>query len=219
MTDGGDQNESWWTDERWAEWRDYADSVNVIIEFTQDLTSPVNAESWVLTPKSEAAWSQDWLQRQLVELATEDMSVGQGLYTLDTRDQKTSWGATGAAYEIVLTLLEATLTAATWEGVKYVAKNMAAKIREQTREKGWDSDFARGRVDDHQAEWSARYRVQLRRNTGTPHDLVLKSMAMDDDGGSTVVLYDGEAGIAYEVEVALIDGLVEMSRIRKVSYE
>jgi len=35
----------------------------------------------------------------------------------------------------------------------------------------------------------------------------------------TSPIWIGEAGITYEVEVALVDGLVEMSRIRKVSYE
>jgi len=73
-------------------------------------------------------------------------------------------------------------------------------------------------LSEEQAESSARYRVQLRRAAGVPDDLVLKSVATDDGGGCAVVLLDEEACISYEVEVTLIDGLVEMSRIRKVSY-
>lgn len=180
-----------------------------------------NPECWSLTPRSAAAWTQDWLQMNLVELATADEGrcCTQGNNILKTNDSKQVWGASGAGYQVFLTLSEAIFTAATWEGLKWVAKEMAHKIREHAKEQNWDPNHGERRISDESAEWSARSRIQLRRNTGTPDDLVLKSVATNDDGGYSVTLLDDDAGVSYEVEVTLIDGLVEMSRIRKVSYD
>ena len=198
-----------------------ADGVEVVVEFTRHPMYESNAESWALTPRSDAAWTQDWLQMNLAELATADQGscCGHGNYILKTNDTKHEWGASGAGYQVFLTLSEAIFTAATWEGLKWVAKEMADKIRERAKEQSWDPNYGERRLSDESAEWSARSRIQLRRNTGTPDDLVLKSVATDDHGGYSVTLLDDDAGISYEVEVTLIDGLVEMSRIRKVSYD
>lgn len=65
-------------------------------------------EQWFLQSDG-AAWTKDWLSRQLINLAAADAAnscCGRGNYFLDTRDKKTEWGASGALFEAFLTLSE-----------------------------------------------------------------------------------------------------------------
>ncbi len=215
MTDGPpahDHEIEPWTDEAWEDWKDYADVVTIDVRFKSWLGADDNDESW-LVEADGAAWSKDWLTRQLVELAAADAAnscCGRGNYALDTRDRKTEWGASGAAFEAVLTLSENLLSEATWVALGALAHNLHTRLKQR---QGWP-DLEE--LFDERVRETAMWTV-VRSRGALFADLEVKSTASADSGVVLVEIRDRSSGVVYTVETKMAGSSVRLSRIRKVA--
>ncbi len=215
MTDGStahDHGVEPWQDEAWDEWKDYADVVTVDVRFKSWLGADDNDESWFVEADG-AAWSKDWLARQLVELATADAAnscCGRGNYALDTLDRKTEWGASGAVFEAVLTLSENLLSEATWLALGALAQNLRTRLKQR---QGWPD--VEDLFDEHVREAAMRTVAHSRGVLFA--DLEVRSTATTDSGAVLVEVRVRSSGVVYTVETKMVGGSVRLSRIRKVA--
>ncbi len=195
-----------YSDDEWNAWNDYADQVGVLIKFRSWAGADDNDQAWYVESDG-AAWSKDWLTRQLVDLAGTDAENRRGDYFLDTRDSKTEWGASVAVFEAVLTLSESLLTEAMSAAVGALAHRLATRMK---------AKFGGGQpLTEGQARASAENTVA--RVKGLPHDaLELRSLEFVDDQVALVELLDRSSGRRYTVEVTGHSDSVRASRIRKV---
>jgi hypothetical protein len=202
------------TDDEWNAWKDYADQVTVDVRFMAGLGEDNNDESWTLVTDG-AAWPKDWLTRELVDLAAADAPnscCGRGNYILEARDHKHEWGASAAAFEVLLTLRDGLMTEVTWVALGALGTKLAGRLREMRGT--WE--LAEDRIDDPYLHMQAVYAVS--RAKGVSSDsLEVKSAELTDDDGLLVEVADTGTGRRYTVEVRLRGTGVRMMRIRKVT--
>jgi hypothetical protein len=220
MTDGehAHQLDSMWTDESWREWDDYADLVSVEVRFKEWAGAVDADERWLLSTDG-AAWSKDWLKREVIDLAAVGSSggcCGRGTYLLDSRERTTEWGASASVFEVVLTLAQDQLSNATWAALGALSAKLAGRLRKRRVEQGgfeemrWDTEAASS------AAFSAVRRV---------HELTLEavealkvtSVERRDDGVMVVEIREGTSGSVYTVDVRSPGGEVYLARVRKIS--
>jgi len=213
MTDEHHLHESpAYTDEEWEEWKDYADVVTIQVRFKSWAGAEDNAESWVLDADG-SAWSKDWLARQLVELAAADAQnscCGRGNYMLDAADKKTEWGASGAAFEAVLTLSENLLSEATWVALGAIAQSLRTRLKAK---EGWPDGEP---MTDEQARDTALWTVVRSRDVDRD-DLTVTSVEFVDKNTVLVELREVASGRRFTVELRGHNDCVRMSRVRKIS--
>jgi hypothetical protein len=113
-----------WTDDQWRAFRNYADSVRIEMNFVEHPSEP-SVEEWVLS-SSAANWDQDWLIRQVEQLAS-DPETGP-LYVLQIKETHFSWGADAAALQILVDLSIGLLGAAIWDGAKALARSLSERL-------------------------------------------------------------------------------------------
>lgn len=182
--------EGFWTPESWRAWSDYADDVEVELKFIEDLTQADNPrETWSFSFGPEYDWDKEWLERSLAELAAADQHscCGHGNYTLDSRAQRTEWGASGAVYEIVMAVSTGILSTALWEAFKAIA-NKASERAAVNR-----------LMSTEDAIEHSKRRVQIRRGTGFFTDLEGVS-ASEEEGVWRVEIRVPDTGELYMVE-------------------
>lgn len=220
MTDGEHehQHDSMWTDEDWRSWDDYADLVTVEVRFKEWAGAADADERWLVSSYG-AAWSKEWLKREVVDLAAVGSSggcCGRGTYLLDTRERTTEWGASASVFEIVLTLAQDQLSNATWAALGALSAKLAGRLRRKRLEQGgfeeleWDTEAASS------AAFSAVRQV---------HELSLEaldalqvtSVERRDDGVTVVEIRAGTSGSVYTVDVRSPDGAVYLARVRKIT--
>jgi len=198
-------------DADYAGWLAYHDEIKVHIEFADHPPgfpgAQVADEFWCI---STGASQLDlrWMDVQLMKIG------GQGSYVLTTTDTKHSWGASGSGAELLLTLSEGLLSAATWDLMLWLRSEIVRRIRE---ERGPEADYE---ITEDQAVASARWEVQLRRPTsGSPDGLIVKSVEAIKRNHFVIELLDETSGTTYEVESEAVEGAaVFLSRIRKKSF-
>ncbi|MEV0794501.1 hypothetical protein [Kribbella sp. NPDC050459] len=192
-----------WTAEDWEKYRNWADEVTVRLTFVTDQTGSEIVEEWTMVPAGSAAWSQDWLVRE-VESLGHDPDSGEPMYILKVRETKASWGFDAATQQILMEVSAAVLGAAAWEGLRALAKKVAERIRDRgERPTTLSEEEAENRV-----RWllSERYKI--------PDDgLRLKSI--ETDGVRASAQFIGPDGSTYQVGLELVDGLVTIDRTRR----
>ncbi len=200
-----------YTDEEWNEWKDYADTVTIHVRFKSWAGAEANDESWTIETDG-AAWSKDWLARQLVELAAADAGnscCGRGNYMLDATDRKTEWGASGAGFEAVLTLSENLLSEATWVALGALAQTLRARLK--AREPWPDGEP----ITEEEARNSAFWAVVRSRDVARG-DLRVSSVEFVDHDTVLVELLDATSGTRFTVEMNGHHDCVRRCRVRKI---
>lgn len=201
-----------YTDEEWEKWKDYADAVTIQVRFKSWAGAEDNTESWVVEADG-SAWSKDWLTRQLVELAAADAQnscCGRGNYMLDAADRETEWGASGAAFEAVLTLSENLLSEATWVALGALAQSLRARLK--AKDGGPDGEP----MTDEQARDAALWTVVRSRNVSRD-DLRVTAVEFADHHTVLVELREVVSGRRFTVELQGHNDCVRMSRVRRIS--
>lgn len=194
-----------WTRDQYDSWKDYADRADVVVCFGSNMGTETVDEYWFITPETEATWPQEWLRRCLLELA------GGAPHVLELRDTRVSWGASGANYEIVLTLTEGVMVTATYEGLRWIARSMTERVKE-----AWQQDVTE--PSDASLAQAARYAVNLRAAktlSGSRTDLDVRSIRRDRDL-AVVELLDADKGVEYEVIVEQVGGAIVLGKVRTV---
>ncbi len=198
-------------DKEWQEWKDFADQVSVQVRFRTWAGAEDAEEQWYLQSDG-AAWTKNWLSRQLINLAAADAAnscCGRGNYFLDTRDKKTEWGASGAVFEAVLTLSENLLAEATWVALGALGRDLGERLRRKNPE--W---VASEEITEEQVHACAIWVVEADRQI--PYDSLVVRSTEYLDGHVLVELVD-PAGVLYLVEVQTRGDFVRLGRIRKVT--
>lgn len=217
MTDGGQehQHDSTWTDEIWREWDDYADQVSVEVRFKEWAGAEDADERWLLSSDG-AAWSKDWLKREVVDLAAVGSSggcCGSGTYLLDSRERTTEWGASASVFEIVLTLAQDQLSNATWAALGALSAKLAGRLRRRRVEQGgfeeleWDTEAAS----------SAAFSAVRRLYEVAPDALEVRSVERRDDGVMVVEVHERTSRSLFTVDVRSPGGDVYLARVRKIT--
>ncbi len=198
-------------DEDWQEWKDFADQVSIQVRFKTWAGADDAEEQWFLQSDG-AAWTKDWLSRQLINLASADAAnscCGRGNYFLDTRDRKTEWGASSAVFEAVLTLSENLMAEATWLALGALGRELGERLRKQNP--AW---IASDDITEEQVHACAIWVVEADRKI--PYDSLVVRSTEYLDGHVLVELLD-PAGAVYLVEVQTRGDFVRLGRIRKVT--
>lgn len=207
----GHESHDGYTDEAWDDWKDYADVVTVQVNFRAWMGAEDNDETWYVESDG-AAWPKDWLTRQLVDLAAADATnscCGVGNYSLNARDSKTEWGASGAVFEAVLTLSENLLSEATWVALGAVGQRLAARLKARNPE--WSGPP----LTEEQATHSAQGAV-LRASDLSHEVLKVVSVEFVEPHLARVEVRDQASGDEYTVDVRGYSESVRCGRIRKI---
>lgn len=215
MSHEGHDDSPAWTDEAWDAWKDYADTVDVQVRFKSWAGAEDNDERWQLSVDG-AAWPKDWLSRQLIELAAADAEnscCGTGNYMLTATDRKTEWGASGAAYEVVLTLSDNLLSDATWVALGAVGQRLAARLKKEHGE--WPS--VTEPLLDEDVRNSATWAVLRAYDYVSYESLLVESVELLDKESAVAVVRHLETDRRYTVEVHGNGGPIHSTRLRKIS--
>jgi hypothetical protein len=196
--------------EAWAQWADYADEVRVAVRFREWLGADGDEdEAWTIHA-SGSAWQRDWLTRELTGIAAagDDDCGGRGNFELEVKTRKIEWGASAAAYELILTLPQALLDAGIGTVVGAVAGQMATKLKPMF------GDLDSEPLTEEDAEHGARMAVVLSRSVDAD-SLQLRSLEVVSADMAVVVLHHAASSVTYDVEVRSLRNTVRLSRIRK----
>jgi hypothetical protein len=189
-----------WTDEEWRAFRNYTDSVRIELNFVEHPSEPT-VEEWVLS-SSAANWDQDWLIRQVEQLAN-DSETGP-LYVLQIKETHFSWGADAAALQILIDLSVGLLGAATWESAKALTRSLGDRLAEADAGDPLTEEELVGRARMMVVE---RYDLE---------DSQLTTASVEITGADRgTVLLRGSNGQHYELEMYRAHGLVHLARIRR----
>jgi hypothetical protein len=189
-----------WTDEQWRAFRSYADTVRIELNFVE-LPSEPSVEEWVLS-SSGANWDQDWLIRQVEQLAN-DPETGP-LYVLQIKETHFSWGADAAALQILIDLSVGLLGAGIWESAKALTRSLGDRLAEADAGELLTEEELVGRARMILVE---RYDLDDSQLT-----TVSVEIAGPDRG---TVLLRGSNGQQYELEMYRANGLVHLARIKR----
>jgi hypothetical protein len=192
-----------WTAEDWENYRNWADEVTVRLKFVTDQTGAEVVEEWTMIPAGSAAWSQDWLVRE-VESLGHDPDTGAPMYILQVRESKASWGFDAATQQILMDVSAAVLGAAAWESLRALAKKLAQKIRDRGEP---PMDLSEGEAENR-ARWMLSERYEI-----PEEGLQLKSIEVEGLRASAELV--GPDRTTYHVGLELVDGLVTIQRTRR----
>lgn len=192
--------------------KDYFDRVAIVVRFKEWAGAPDNDEAWLIETYG-AAWSKDWLTEQVEDLAAAEGGgcCGRGAYFLETRDRKTEWGASGASFEILLTLAENMLSDATWAGLGVLAMHLRSKLKERSEWGVFDEKL----TDEDVRETAIRAVVTLQ--DVEPQQLNVRSVERSANDSLLVNVQETATGRQYTVEVKNGHGSARLARIRKVT--
>lgn len=142
-------------DDQFRQMRRYADRVSVNVRGLRDDRDPDRGRDWFLVTDS-APWDPEWLLQQVEVLGYRQYGdVRERVYDLEFTERRVEWGASAAVYEIVLQTM---LSIGLEEGLRRLARVLAAKLRESGSlgDHPLDQDEAVNR-----ARWlvATRYRV------------------------------------------------------------
>jgi hypothetical protein len=189
-----------WSDDQWRAFRNYADSVRIELNFVEN-PSEASVEEWVLST-SGANWDQDWLVRQVEQLAN-DPETGP-LYVLQVKETHFSWGADAAALQILIDLSVGLLGAAIWDSAKALARSLSQKLT--------DADAGEPLTEE---ELVGRARMILtERYALDDAQLTTVSAELQGPDRGTVQLA-GSDGQRYALEMYRATGLVHLARIKR----
>ena len=192
-----------WTEDRWAEHREYADRTTVQVDLIEDHTSLETSDAKWLVIANGSPGDREWLVREVELLALDGTRRGQSepaTYLLDTVSRRTSWGADGATLEIVLGIASWAGSSLAWDALKAIA----LKLRE--RLKGGPVPQSESNLAESEAIERAYWIVAQRYKENQPElDLVY----CEANGPSAVVRYrSDDTGWVYEVHLETLEGLV-----------
>ncbi|OLR89537.1 hypothetical protein [Actinokineospora bangkokensis] len=195
------------SDEQWAEHRGYADQVQIVVTPMDNPSALEHLEQWIVISHG-AAWTPDWLLRKVesIPLST-NSELGSAPYILTSTENRTSWGADSATYEILLGISTWAATSAAWDLLKIVSKEMAVRLKAE------HPGMIETDLNEHEAIERTRWLVASRYDTPVDQLQVVET-DLDAEGQARVVLDDGN-GWLYDVTLELCDGLVYLSRIKR----
>lgn len=191
------------SDAQWAEYRKYADRVTIWIRPVK-LPGDEHSDGDRFIIADGAAWDQDWLVREIESIAfAGEYSAS---YALDFRESRTSWGAAGATYEIVLQIAQWATTSATWDALKLVAGRMAERLAGKR-------DHNTRPVTEEEAEGRATWIASTQYGEDY-QSLQVQSIEVRNETAATVELV-GSKGWRYEFDIELENNLVALVRTKK----
>lgn len=210
-----DEQWGFWTPESWRQYRNYADQVWLEFRFVEHPTAP-SEEDWLVLAQG-AAWDQDWLVSRIEELGhappqqvegEPPRPLGEPLYHMRIQDTKSSWGADGAALQVLVDVSIGVLGSAAFEGMKRLTREMADRLRGETQ------ISPQGALTEDEAVERVRWMVS-RRYSVPEIGLSLRSVELrSHDGAATVQLTD-ESGTTYSCNLVTLDGLVSFAKVRR----
>lgn len=199
------------SDDEWVEYHNYADRVTIVIgpasQSERSDEEEWNEEEWIVVAEG-AAWSQDWLIRQVESITSTEID-GKPVhlsYILDTSLKRTSWGAAGATYEIVLLIAQWAAASFAWDGLKAIAQRMDTKLREERLNPIEP-------LTDQEVESRARWVISSRYHEDFS-ELEIKLVEIVDQRSATVIL-TSKSGWTYECNIGLETNLAFIGRIKK----
>jgi len=202
-----------WIEAPHSEWVEQVDRVSVELRFKASAGADDADEVWWINTYG-SAWSRAWLADQLAQLAVighQSGLSGDVLFDLDARDRRTEWGASGAVYEVVLTLSENLLSDAMWLVLGALGDRLATRLKEKRA--GWSSD--EDDLTDQRAREAALAAVQRLRGI-TRDGLDVRSVESLGRVAVLVGVRETATGAGFTVRVEAKSGGVFVGRVQKV---
>jgi hypothetical protein len=199
------------TAEQWAAYRNYADHVLVAIAGIEMPDEDFGACEYLILSHG-ANWSQDWLVREVSEIAISRDEGGAPVATphiLQVRSTNFEWGPSSAAYEIILLISTWAATSAAWDATKLLARKLYERLAEAERIAG-DAIKPSEMEIENRAKWLIASRYQ--ENSPT---LKLESLEYTNDSSKFTVVIVAESGWTYELELEWVDEVVVVARVKR----
>lgn len=198
------------SEQEWQEYRNSPNQVLVVVTPTEyPGQGPADSE-WILA-STEAAWSPEWLTKEVesipLGLSEETQGLPSSPYSLQARETRFNWGADAASFAVFLEIAQWAATSAAWDALKAVARKMSDRINADTEHQE-DQELS-----DNEAEARARWLIHVRyeEDFGSLELISIEAFYPD----SCTVVLRGNNGWTYECDLALTNGIVTLGRIKK----